>query len=220
MTQRGSYAKGRAKREEILAASLEVIARNGYQRTSVRDLAEAVGLSQAGLLHYFSSKEELFAEILRKRDEVDRARMPLDSGSMVSGLIEVVRHNAEVPGLVQLYAQLSTEATHPEHAAHAFFVERYASLRSTLAEGLQAAQDRGELSPSLDPASLATILLAAADGLQTQWMLDPSIDMAAQLEHLWHALAAVPPASPPGPASAPASAPPSEPAVRRTDTSA
>ena len=29
------------------------------------------GLSQAGLLHYFDSKEELFTEILRKRDEVD-----------------------------------------------------------------------------------------------------------------------------------------------------
>ena len=45
----------------------------GYRRTSVRELADAVGLSQAGLLHYFSSKEELFQEILRKRDEVDMA---------------------------------------------------------------------------------------------------------------------------------------------------
>lgn len=187
-TRRGSYAKGIAKREEILAAALDVIARNGYQRTSVRDLAEAVGLSQAGLLHYFSSKEELFAEILRKRDEVDRARMPSGRGLAVSGLIEVVRHNATVPGLVQLYAQLSTEATHPEHAAHGFFVERYASLRAALATEIRAAQDRGELSDALDATSAATILLAAADGLQTQWMLDPAIDMAAHLEKLWRVL--------------------------------
>jgi AcrR family transcriptional regulator len=193
MTRRGSYAKGIAKREEILTAALDVIARNGYQRTSVRDLADAVGLSQAGLLHYFSSKEELFAEILRKRDEVDRVRMPTGQGSMVDGLIEVVRHNADVSGLVQLYAQLSTEATHPEHAAHGFFVERYASLRSALAADVRAAQERGELSESLDPAATATVLLAAADGLQTQWMLDPSIDMAAQLEHLWRALESVAP---------------------------
>jgi AcrR family transcriptional regulator len=193
MTRRGSYAKGVAKREEILTAALDVIARNGYQHTSVRDLAQAVGLSQAGLLHYFSSKEELFAEILRKRDEVDRDRMPHGEGTMVAGLVEVVRHNADVPGLVQLYAQLSTEATHPEHAAHDFFVERYASLRSSLASDLRAAQDRGELSSSLDATTVATILLAAADGLQTQWMLDPDIDMAGQLEHLWTALRSVPP---------------------------
>ncbi|HET7802283.1 MAG TPA: helix-turn-helix domain-containing protein, partial [Humibacillus xanthopallidus] len=69
MGRRGAYAKGVAKREEILDAALAVIARNGYQRTSVRDIAEAVGLSQAGLLHYFSSKEALFAEVLRRRDE-------------------------------------------------------------------------------------------------------------------------------------------------------
>ncbi len=62
------YAKGLAKREEILTTALDVIARSGYRGTPVRELANAVGLSQAGLLHYFSSKEELFTEILAKRD--------------------------------------------------------------------------------------------------------------------------------------------------------
>ena len=71
--RRGSYAKGVAKREEILERALEVIAREGYRGASVKELADAVGLSQAGLLHYFDSKEELFTEIVRKRDEVDLA---------------------------------------------------------------------------------------------------------------------------------------------------
>ena len=69
--RRGSYAKGVAKREEILERALAVIASEGYRGASVKVLAEAVGLSQAGLLHYFDSKEELFTEIVRKRDEVD-----------------------------------------------------------------------------------------------------------------------------------------------------
>jgi AcrR family transcriptional regulator len=192
MAQRGAYAKGVAKREEILDAALAVIARNGYQRTSVRDIAAAVGLSQAGLLHYFSSKELLFAEILRRRDEVDRERMPSDPDARVDGLIDVVRHNADVPGLVQLYAELSTEASHHDHAAHDFFRQRYAALRVQLGEALAAAQARGELSRSLDAESVATILLATADGLQTQWMLEPGLDMAEQLEHLWAALRRVP----------------------------
>jgi AcrR family transcriptional regulator len=192
MTRRGSYAKGVAKREEILVAALDVIARNGYQGTSVRELAQAVGLSQAGLLHYFASKEELFAEILRKRDEVDRERMPADPAARVEGLIGVVRHNADVPGLVQLYAELSTEASHPDHAAHAYFRERYESLRVQLGDAVRAAQARGELSSSLHPEAVATILLATADGLQTQWMLEPRIDMAAHLQALWEALQRVP----------------------------
>ncbi|WP_141844026.1 TetR/AcrR family transcriptional regulator [Humibacillus xanthopallidus] len=192
MGRRGAYAKGVAKREEILDAALTVIARNGYQRTSVRDIAEAVGLSQAGLLHYFASKEALFAEVLRRRDEVDRERMPADPAARVEGLIEIMRHNADVPGLVQLYAELSTEASHPEHAAHDFFTQRYAVLRRELGETVRAAQERGELSTSLDAESVATILLASADGLQTQWMLEPGLDMAARLEHLWAALCRVP----------------------------
>lgn len=192
MARRGSYAKGVAKREEILVAALGVIARNGYNRTSVRDLAEAVGLSQAGLLHYFASKEELFAEILRKRDEIDRERMPADPERRVEGLIDVVRHNTEVPGLVQLYSELSTEASHADHAAHEFFRERYATLRAQLGAAVRSAQDRGELSDDLDADVVATLLLAAADGLQTQWMLEPGIDMAGHLEHLWAAMCRCP----------------------------
>ena len=192
MAHRGAYAKGVAKREEILDAALDVIARNGYHRTSVRDIAEAVGLSQAGLLHYFSSKDALFVEILRRRDEVDRERLPADPQARVEGLIEVVRHNADVPGLVQLHAELSAEAAHPDHAAHDHVTRRYARLRSELGEAVRSAQERGELSRSLDAESVATILVATADGLQTQWGLEPELDMAAQLEHLWAALRRVP----------------------------
>lgn len=192
MATRGAYAKGVAKREEILDAALAVIARNGYQRTSVRDIAEAVGLSQAGLLHYFASKDALFVEILRRRDDVDRERLPEDAGARVEGLIDIMRHNAEVPGLVQLYAELSTEASHPEHAAHDFFTQRYAVLRRQLGDAVRTAQERGEISTALEPESVATILLASADGLQTQWMLEPGVDMAAHLERLWDALRRVP----------------------------
>ena len=186
MARRGSYAKGVAKREEILTAALDVIARNGYRRTSVRELADAVGLSQAGLLHYFSSKEELFQEILRKRDEVDAAAFDIDVDQPIEAFFGVIRHNSEVPGLVQLYAQLSTEACDPEHPAHAFFVERYVQFRAMFGGMLRDEQAAGTIDPDLDSDRIANLFLAAADGLQTQWMLDPSIDMAEHVAYLWH----------------------------------
>jgi AcrR family transcriptional regulator len=192
MVRRGPYAKGVVKREEILDAALRVIARNGYHRTSVRDIAAAVGLSQAGVLHHFASKEALFVEVLRRRDEVDRERMPSLPTARVDGLVDVVRHNADVPGLVQLYAEVSTEASHPEHPGHDFLTQRYAVLRAELAGAVRAAQEREELSSSLDPEVVAAILLATADGLQTQWMLEPRLDMAEHVRHLWDALRRVP----------------------------
>jgi AcrR family transcriptional regulator len=189
MARRGSYAKGVAKREEILTTALDVIARNGYRRTSVRELADAVGLSQAGLLHYFSSKEELFQQILRKRDEVDMSTFDAELKHPVEGFFAVIRHNSEVPGLVQLYAQLSTEACDPDHPAHAYFVDRYHRFRgvfSTLGRNEQAA---GNVDADLDADRIANLFLAAADGLQTQWMLDPSIDMADHVAYLWQLVA-------------------------------
>ncbi|KRE31306.1 TetR/AcrR family transcriptional regulator [Agromyces sp. Soil535] len=186
MARRGSYAKGVAKREEILTAALDVIARNGYRRTSVRELADAVGLSQAGLLHYFASKEELFQEILRKRDEVDAAAFDGELEHPIEGFFAVIRHNSEVPGLVQLYAQVSTEAGDPEHPAHEFFVERYEQFRALFGQLVRDEQRAGNIDPDLDPDRISNLFLAAADGLQTQWMLDPSIDMADHVAYLWH----------------------------------
>ncbi|MBM7832177.1 AcrR family transcriptional regulator [Agromyces cerinus] len=186
MARRGSYAKGVAKREEILTTALDVIARNGYRRTSVRELADAVGLSQAGLLHYFSSKEELFQEILRKRDQVDAAAFDIDTAQPIEAFFGVIRHNSEVPGLVQLYAQLSTEAGDADHPAHEFFVERYEAFRSMFNGMLRDEQAAGRLDPDLDIERIGNLFLAAADGLQTQWMLDPSIDMADHVAYLWH----------------------------------
>src|SRR4051812_6026330 len=133
-SSRGPYAKGVAKRAEILRAALEVIARHGYRKTSTRELAAAAGLSEAGMLHYFGSKEKLFEEVLRARDEADRARVAREDP--IDGLRTVVRHNATVPGLVQLYSTFSAEAGDPEHSSHEFFVERYAALRAALADAV------------------------------------------------------------------------------------
>ena len=200
MPRPARYAKGLAKREEILTTALEVIARTGYRGTSVKELANAVGLSQAGLLHYFSSKEELFAEILAKRDAVNEHAAAERGESVLDGLVSIVRHNADVPGLVQLYAQFSVEASDPGTPR-----TRCSSSATpgsgTSGDDIAAGKEAGTLSPDLDPAVTAGLLIAAADGLQTQWLLDPEVDMAAHLASLVSLLGSAPaPAAGSGPA--------------------
>lgn len=200
MARRGAYAKGVAKREEILESALEVIAREGYRGASVKELAEAVGLSQAGLLHYFDSKDELFTAILRKRDEVDSRRFgDLDAqpslDRMRDGFVGIVRHNAEVPGLVQLFSRLAVEAGDPQHPAHAYFVERSAALRTTVAEAIARRQQEGGISDAVDPETLARIIQAVADGLQLQWLQDPTVDMAAAVDAVFVLLSTPAPTS-------------------------
>ncbi|RLK52442.1 TetR/AcrR family transcriptional regulator [Microbacterium telephonicum] len=189
MAHRGSYAKGIAKREEILTRALEVVARQGVRGASVKVIADAVGLSQAGLLHYFDSKEELFTEILRKRDELDQIASRPDADDLVGGFLRVVRHNAEVPGLVELFSRLAVDAADPRHPAHDYFLERSAGLRAEMSASIAALSARGD-APAGDPEAIARIVQAATDGLQLQWLLDPSIDMAGTLETLFALLRA------------------------------
>ncbi len=185
MAGRGPYAKGVQKRDEILSAALDVIAEHGYSRASLRELADAVGLSQAGVLHYFSSKEELLADVLRKRDENDLAAAfganPEAPQADSEAFVRTIRHNADVPGLVQLYSRLSAEATDPEHPAHDFFTERYRMFLELMAEHVRLRQAAGLIRPDLDPEQTSRLLLALTDGLQTQWLMDPSVDMAAHV---------------------------------------
>ena len=192
-SSRGSYAKGVAKREEILRRALEVIAREGTRGASVKVIADAVGLTQAGLLHYFGSKEELFTAILRARDHLDLETFgaPQDGdrpGALRDGYLRVIRHNAEVPGLVELFARMNVDAADPDHPGHEFFRARGTELRAAFVAELTAMQRAGELTDRIDAATLARILQAVADGLQVQWMIDPDLDMAEVIASLFEAL--------------------------------
>ncbi len=51
-------------KERILNAATELFASKGFDGTSVRDIAEKVGLSVPGMFHYFPSKEEILYEIM------------------------------------------------------------------------------------------------------------------------------------------------------------
>jgi len=190
MAVRGSYAKGIAKRDEILTTALEVIAKIGYRRTSLRELAAAVGLSQTGLLHYFGTKEDLFIEVLRRRDEVDMDAygIQLNDNDVIRGILDVVRHNTDVPGLMHLYTQFSAEASEETHPAHGYFQERATFFQRTVADAIKAQQAAGQLPDSLDAGHIALMLQVSIDGLQSQWLMDNSLDMAAHLSRLWDAL--------------------------------
>ncbi|ALE04540.1 hypothetical protein AL755_02420 (plasmid) [Arthrobacter sp. ERGS1:01] len=184
MSAKGSYPKGVAKREEILRTALEIFSQEGYRGTSLREVARACGLSLPGLMHYFNSKEELLAAILKKRDENDFATRYVEGEDPFAMLSAIMRHNAEVPGLVQLYATLSAAASDPAHPAHEFFVERYREVRSSVAGAIRERQAAGKLAGNLDADKVAAIVIALADGLQVQWMLEPHIDMAEHIDYL------------------------------------
>lgn len=172
------YAKGEAKRRAILDAALAVVAKHGYRNSSLQEIADEVGLTKAGVLHYFDSREELMAEVVSERDAHDRARVDGLEPDLLGALSRIIEHNGTVPGLVQLYSRLVVEAEAPEHPAHGYVRERYALLVDTLADSVRARQREGSVRADLDPMVVARAATALSDGLQLQWLHDQTLDLS------------------------------------------
>ncbi|MCW2543268.1 MAG: TetR family transcriptional regulator [Frankiales bacterium] len=180
---RGPYAKTEARKAEILSTALAAFSERGFQGSSLREIAEAVGLSQAGVLHHFASKETLLAAVLEEKDAAAVTHFEGTRGiGVLQALREVVVQNLTQPGLIRLYTTLSAEAINPEHPAHDYFQQRYDNARSLIAAALTQGVKDGDVSRTADLDMAASLLLAIMDGLQMQWLLNERFDMVAAFD--------------------------------------
>src|SRR5579871_5792101 len=180
------YAKGRARRTEIIRTASERFARDGYASATVLDIAAACGISRAGLLHYFADKEALLEAVLQARDDEDRGRFDpyvkaAGAVGVLRGMVDLAEHNRLVPGLIRLFVRLSAEAADPGHPAHEYFRQRYERIRLSTERALNGAVRAGHVDAALDTSAASIRLTALMDGLQAQWLLDPRIDIAAHI---------------------------------------
>ncbi|MFF8692467.1 TetR/AcrR family transcriptional regulator [Streptomyces sp. NPDC015144] len=197
------------RRAEIVRAALEVIAERGYRGASLSAVAERVGLSQQGLLHYFPTKDALLLAVLAERDQWDPGASSRSDGVWpVELLASLVEYNAMRPGIVQTFSALLGESVTEGHPAREFFTRRYTQVRASMAAILRA--EYGERLPGgLTPERAAPLLVAVLDGLQYQWLLDPeSVDMPAAFEDFLTLLRT--PGATTGPGGANAPTPPPE----------
>ncbi|GAA3340154.1 TetR/AcrR family transcriptional regulator [Curtobacterium pusillum] len=197
-TEQG-YATGRARRERIIAAATELFGRVGFNGATMLEVASACSISRAGLSHHFPTKESLLEAVLETRDKEDLERFRrngsqgTDGLGILRGMVDLAAHNSAVPGIIGLYAVLSAEAGSPDHPAHAYFISRYERIRRGTASALRRAADRGYLRAGVDQDAAAVELTAIMDGLQVQWLLDPtSVDMSAAIRRRIEELLTVP----------------------------
>ncbi|MFD4033526.1 TetR/AcrR family transcriptional regulator [Streptomyces sp. NPDC058637] len=182
--QRG-YAKGRAKRREILGQAMSLFGEAGYRGASLRLIATRCGMSHPGLLHHFPTKESLLLAVLEHRDEVDGEWLSAGGTTGVDRLrrfAELAALNAERRGIVELFTVVSAEATAADHPAHAYFVRRYRNSVADAGLAYLQARDEGALRSGIAPQEAGQQLIALMDGLQVQWLLaDCATDMAGVL---------------------------------------
>lgn len=85
---------GPVTREQILDASLRLFSEKGFARTSVRDIAQATGITDAAIYYHFASKRDLFEALIEERgftaalESLEKAEINLGPREAIPALAE------------------------------------------------------------------------------------------------------------------------------------
>jgi AcrR family transcriptional regulator len=108
------------RRELILATAAEMFARKGIRSTTVREIADAVGVLSGSLYHYFDSKNEIAQEILMGFLEAIRVRYA-----------EVLSHGYDAPRSLREIVFTSLQLATEQPDATAIYQNELQYLRET-----------------------------------------------------------------------------------------
>lgn len=160
----------------ILETAVTSLGVRGYYGTSLQSIANGVGLTKAGVLHYVGSKEGLLELVLDKMydlktDEIFAAMQSEERPLIAELWRKTVAVNAQRPELVRMFTTLSAEALDPAHPAHDYFESREGktddaahTIRWSLPDGVQAG-------PLLQAG------FSMMDGIQLRWLRNPGNDL-------------------------------------------
>lgn len=181
-------AKGEDRRARILAAAERLLARNGWRSTTLAQIAREAGVSAAGLLHHFASKEQLLHAVLDARDADDNAHADR-SGDLIDEIRRVARRFDRAPELVGTFTVLLVENISPDTPLHDRMVERYRRAVTIVADLIDDGQRAGRYRNDFDATVKAVEILAFINGMEMSWLLDPSIPLAGVFNAYTDALA-------------------------------
>ena len=189
-----SYRKGPARRAEILSKAIGLFAAHGVE-ASLRAIGDAIGVSHAALRYYFASRDELLVEVYRTHEGSRHGEVVAEGASAVELMELSAERNRAIPGLIELYATLTTDALQAQRhpVTREFIQARFRRVRADLARRIREDQAAGLLDASLDADDAAALVAAASDGLQLQWLLHPNdVDIRRSLALLERLLPAAP----------------------------
>jgi len=178
--------RGDARRREILATATTLFSAGGFNNVSLADIASAVGITQAGILHYFPTKAALLLAVLQEREARNiesRKRHESEGASPLDAYIATLRENDGNPELVQLFVVLAAEATAVDHPGYDWFSSRNERLMDSMTDTVSRTIDADKLPEGVTTATVARWVLGLAHGLGAQWVLNTdAFDRAGHLE--------------------------------------
>jgi AcrR family transcriptional regulator len=162
--------RGTRTRQRVLEAAEAVFAEHGYHEASIVKITEAAGVGQGTFYLYFSSKQEVFDELVRDLNRRVRHAMKEASAkgktrleAELLGFRAYFRFTAEHPALYRIIRQA-------EFVSPAMLRYHYERLSAGYIEALRAAVEQGEIA-ELDPEVAAWALMGMGELIGMRWIL-------------------------------------------------
>jgi AcrR family transcriptional regulator len=176
---RGDLAPVADTAQRLIDGTLDCLRRLGLRGTTSRAIAAASGANLGAITYHFGSKEELVAQALLQtiRAWMEPAlavlRQDIEPATRLIAAIDQLRATFEdAREMLPVYLEALLAASRSEtlrRGVQQILGEVRAFLTAQLAEQC----DVGELPEWVDPASMAALLVATADGLGLHAVLDP-----------------------------------------------
>src|SRR5581483_6661308 len=185
-------------RSRIIAAAAKILAEKGYEATTLREIAREAQAGPGLVHYYFGGKDALLVEVLQNAGQHFHQKMEHliehvpDEQSLDTFLTQLYERVGEEPEVYRLRYESFSLGLHNPTIAPAVqerLVQRREEIGSVVAMVLEKYQRaEGVERSSLDPTTLAALLLSLFDGLALQKILDPTFDLDASYQLLAHML--------------------------------
>ena len=180
MTTRLSRAERQAQtRSELLDAAARVFVERGFEGASIEAICDEAGYTRGAFYSNFSSKAELFAELLQQRAYTNYRRMAAASAEgkrqslrATGEQLAAMQANEDGRWLFRLWLELLAYAGRDEQfrkLAGGF----WSATRDMSAAGIRDAYAEADQQPPASPELLATAMIALDIGLALQHFVDP-----------------------------------------------
>jgi TetR/AcrR family transcriptional repressor of nem operon len=154
-------------REQLIESTRELLWERGYVGTSPKAIQQRSGAGQGSMYHHFDGKHGLALAAIERNaaDLVARAEADLGGpGSVTERVSRYMRRERAAlrgcpVGRLTMDPDVMADQELRRPVANAF-----AAVRARLAAVLAAGRENGELDPSVDPAAVATTLIAVLQG--------------------------------------------------------
>ena len=156
--------RGPLTRKQILDASLRLFSEKGFARTSVRDIAQAAGITDAAIYYHFESKRELLEALIEERgftsalQDLERAELdhvtvtPFEAiSSIATGALALMYANRDLMKVLLVQAMAEDTVAMEEYRTLVRRWERAEAriLKHYLQRGLLRTPDADELAKQL-----------------------------------------------------------------------